>query len=82
MGVFYAVFDTNVLVSALMSKRADSPTVIMNEKEVKGTKPPTSLLSSCPSLLAPNLLVVNLDTPPPHQSTGRACEDPNHDDQR
>lgn len=25
--VFYAVFDTNVLVSALMSKRKDSPTV-------------------------------------------------------
>ena len=29
MGAFYAVFDTNVLVSALMSKRADSPTVAL-----------------------------------------------------
>ena len=27
MSTFYAVFDTNVLVSALMSKRTDSPTV-------------------------------------------------------
>ena len=26
---FYAVFDTNVLVSALLSKRADSPTVML-----------------------------------------------------
>ncbi|MBQ6965526.1 MAG: putative toxin-antitoxin system toxin component, PIN family [Bacteroidaceae bacterium] len=26
---FYAVFDTNVLVSALMSRRQDSPTVIL-----------------------------------------------------
>ena len=29
MNTFYAVFDTNVLVSALMSKRADSPTVLL-----------------------------------------------------
>ena len=27
MNLFYAVFDTNVLVSALLSKRVDSPTV-------------------------------------------------------
>lgn len=26
---FYAVFDTNVLVSSLMSKRIDSPTVVL-----------------------------------------------------
>lgn len=26
---FYAVFDTNVLVSALMSRRKDSPTVAL-----------------------------------------------------
>ena len=29
MNKFYAVFDTNVLVSALMSKRLDSPTVLL-----------------------------------------------------
>ena len=29
---FYAVFDTNVLVSALMTRRADSPTVAGNLK--------------------------------------------------
>ena len=28
MSTVYAVFDTNVLVSALMSKRDDSPTVL------------------------------------------------------
>ena len=27
--IFYAVFDTNVLVSALMTRRADSPTVAL-----------------------------------------------------
>ena len=29
MKKFYAVFDTNVLVSALMSRREDSPTVLL-----------------------------------------------------
>ncbi|MBQ3734927.1 MAG: putative toxin-antitoxin system toxin component, PIN family [Bacteroidales bacterium] len=29
MSTVYAVFDTNVLVSALMSKREDSPTVLL-----------------------------------------------------
>ena len=29
MSIVYAVFDTNVLVSALMSKRDDSPTVLL-----------------------------------------------------
>ena len=29
MKKFYAVFDTNVLVSSLMSKREDSPTVVL-----------------------------------------------------
>ena len=29
MSTGYAVFDTNVLVSALMSKRDDSPTVLL-----------------------------------------------------
>ena len=35
MGAFYAVFDTNVLVSALMSKRADSPTVALLDHVVE-----------------------------------------------
>ena len=29
MKTIYAVFDTNVLVSALMSKREESPTVLL-----------------------------------------------------
>ena len=33
---FYAVFDTNVLVSALMSRRADSPTVTLLDYVVDG----------------------------------------------
>lgn len=33
---FYAVFDTNVLVSALMSRRADSPTVALLDYVVDG----------------------------------------------
>ena len=36
MDVFYAVFDTNVLVSALMSKRTDSPTVALLDYVVEG----------------------------------------------
>lgn len=36
MDVFYAVFDTNVLVSALMSKRKDSPTVALLDYVVEG----------------------------------------------
>lgn len=34
--VFYAVFDTNVLVSALMSKRKDSPTVALLDLVLSG----------------------------------------------
>lgn len=33
---FYAVFDTNVLVSALMSRRADSPTVLLLDYVLDG----------------------------------------------
>lgn len=33
---FYAMFDTNVLVSALMSRRADSPTVALLDYVVDG----------------------------------------------
>lgn len=33
---FYAVFDTNVLVSALMSRRSDSPTVALLDYVVDG----------------------------------------------
>ncbi len=33
---FYAVFDTNVLVSALMSRRADSPTVALLDYVLDG----------------------------------------------
>ena len=33
---FYAVFDTNVLVSALMSRRADSPTVALLDHVLDG----------------------------------------------
>ena len=33
---FYAVFDTNVLVSALMSRRTDSPTVILLDYVLDG----------------------------------------------
>lgn len=33
---FYAVFDTNVLVSALMSRRADSPTVALLDYVLEG----------------------------------------------
>ena len=33
---FYAVFDTNVLVSALMSRRADSPTVVLLDYVLDG----------------------------------------------
>ena len=36
MITFYAVFDTNVLVSALMSKRADSPTVLLLDYVLDG----------------------------------------------
>lgn len=36
MGSIYAVFDTNVLVSALMSKRADSPTVALLDYVLEG----------------------------------------------
>ena len=36
MDVFYAVFDTNVLVSALMSKRTDSPTVALLDYVLEG----------------------------------------------
>ena len=36
MKTFYAVFDTNVLVSALMSKRADSPTVQLIDHVLNG----------------------------------------------
>ncbi len=36
MTIFYAVFDTNVLVSALMSKRADSPTVLLLDYVLDG----------------------------------------------
>ncbi len=36
MRTFYAVFDTNVLVSALMSKRADSPTVLLLDYVLDG----------------------------------------------
>ena len=36
MKIFYAVFDTNVLVSALMSKRADSPTVLLLDYVLDG----------------------------------------------
>jgi putative PIN family toxin of toxin-antitoxin system len=34
--VFYAVFDTNVLMSALLSKRADSPTVVLLDYVLDG----------------------------------------------
>jgi predicted nucleic acid-binding protein len=33
---FYAVFDTNVLVSALMTRRVDSPTVALLDYVVDG----------------------------------------------
>lgn len=33
---FYAVFDTNVLVSALMSRRQDSPTVVLLDYVLDG----------------------------------------------
>lgn len=33
---FYAVFDTNVLVSALMSRRTDSPTVALLDYVLDG----------------------------------------------
>lgn len=33
---FYAVFDTNVLVSSLMSKRTDSPTVVLLDYVLDG----------------------------------------------
>ena len=36
MRTFYAVFDTNVLVSALMSNRADSPTVLLLDYVLDG----------------------------------------------
>lgn len=36
MKKFYAVFDTNVLVSALMSKHADSPTVLLLDYVLDG----------------------------------------------
>ena len=36
MKTFYAVFDTNVLVSALMSKHADSPTVLLLDYVLNG----------------------------------------------
>ena len=36
MHTFYAVFDTNVLVPALMSKRADSPTVLLLDYVLDG----------------------------------------------
>lgn len=36
MKVFYAVFDTNVLVSALLTKREDSPVVILLDKVLEG----------------------------------------------
>ena len=36
MHTFYAVFDTNVLVSALMSRRADSPTVLLLDYVLDG----------------------------------------------
>lgn len=35
--MFYAVFDTNVLVSALMSKRKDSPTVELLDLVLNGS---------------------------------------------
>lgn len=36
MKVFYVVFDTNVLVSALMSRRTDSPTVLLLDYVLDG----------------------------------------------
>ncbi len=36
MKKFYAVFDTNVLVSSLMSKRDDSPTVVLLDHVLDG----------------------------------------------
>ena len=36
MRTFYAVFDTNVLVSALMSKHADSPIVLLLDYVLDG----------------------------------------------
>lgn len=36
MRTFYAVFDTNVLVLALMSKHADSPTVLLLDYVLDG----------------------------------------------
>ena len=36
MKIFYAVFDTNVLVSSLMSKRKDSPTVALLDYVLDG----------------------------------------------
>lgn len=35
--IFYAVFDTNVLVSALMSRREDSPTVVLLDYVLDGS---------------------------------------------
>ncbi len=36
MKTYYAVFDTNVLVSALLTKRADSPTVLLLDYVLDG----------------------------------------------
>lgn len=36
MKTFYAVFDTNVLVSSLISNRVDSPTVVLLDYVVEG----------------------------------------------
>ena len=36
MQTFYAVFDTNVPVSALMSRRADSPMVLLLDYVLDG----------------------------------------------
>lgn len=36
MSTVYAVFDTNVLISALLSKRADSPTVLLLNHVIDG----------------------------------------------
>ena len=36
MKPYYAVFDTNVLVSALLTKRADSPTVLLLDYVLDG----------------------------------------------
>lgn len=37
MKSFYAVFDTNVLVSSLMSRREDSPTVVLLDYVLDGS---------------------------------------------